>query len=200
MDRKTTDIDQYAAYVYKFIQQYVKLSEKNFNLFLPFFELREFAKREQVLKYGETDDYLSLVVKGLVRKYVLMGKNEKTLQLATEGKVIQSEISFHKRIPSTVILEALEPTVLVSMRYDNVQYVLENVPEAEQIGREMMTWLFIKKDARYFAQLNNTTRQRFLHYLKHHPQMLQRVPQKILASYLEIKPETFSRLKHLLKA
>ena len=65
--------------------------------------------------------------------------------------------------------------------------------------RQMMTYLFIKKDAKYFAQLNNTTRQRFLHYLKSHPQMLQRVPQKILASYLEIKPETFSRLKHLLK-
>ena len=152
-----------------------------------------------MLRYGQIDDYLNLVVKGLVRKYVLVGKNEKTLQLATEGKVIQSEISFHTRVPSNIILEALEPSVLVSMRYDNVQHVLENIPAAEQIGRQMMTYLFIKKDAKYFAQLNNTTRQRFLHYLKSHPQMLQRVPQKILASYLEIKPETFSRLKHLLK-
>jgi hypothetical protein len=40
----------------------------------------------------------------------------------------------------------------------------------------------------------------YFHYLKHHPQMMARVPQKILASYLEIKPETFSRLKHLLKS
>lgn len=199
MDQHHSDINQYAAYVYKFVQQYVKLSEQEFNNFLPYCELRMFNKREQVLKYGETDDYLSLVVKGLLRKYVLVGKNEKTLQLATEGKVIQSEISFHKRIPSTVIIEAIEPSILVSMRYDNVQQVLKNIPEAEQIGRQMMTYLFIKKDARYFAQMNNTTRQRFLHYLKHHPQMLQRVPQKILASYLEIKPETFSRLKHLLK-
>ena len=151
------------------------------------------------MRYGQTDDYLNLVVKGLVRKYVLVGKNEKTLQLAIEGKVIQSEISFHTRVPSNIILETLEPTVLVSIRYENVQYVLENIPAAEQIGRQMMTYLFIKKDAKYFAQLNNTTRQRFLHYLKNHPQMLQRVPQKILASYLEIKPETFSRLKHLLK-
>lgn len=199
MDQIHPDINQYAAYIYKFIQQYVLLSEQDFNRFLPFFEIRTFRKREIVLKYGETDDYLNLVVKGLLRKYVLVGKNEKTLQLAVEGKVIQSEVSFHTRVPSTVIIEALEPSVLVSMRYDKVQYVLNNIPEAEKIGREMMTWLFIKKDARYFAQLNNTTRQRFLYYLQHHPQMLQRVPQKILASYLEIKPETFSRLKHLLK-
>lgn len=199
MDGNRTDINQYAGYVLKFIQQYVKISEQEFNQFIPYFEVRLFAKREEVLRYGQTDDYLNLVVKGLLRKYVLVGKNEKTLQLATEGKVIQAEVSFHTRVPSNVIIEALEPSVLVSMRYDKVQYVLDNIPEAEQIGRQMMTYLFIKKDAKYFAQLNNTTRQRFLYYLKNHPQMLQRVPQKILASYLEIKPETFSRLKHLLK-
>ena len=199
MDGNRADINQYAGYILKFIQQYIKIPENDFNQFLPYFEVRSFGKREEVLRYGQTDDYLNLVVKGLLRKYVLVGKNEKTLQLATEGKVIQSEVSFHTRIPSNVIIEAIEPSVLVSMRYDNVQYVLENIPAAEQIGRQMMTYLFIKKDAKYFAQLNNTTRQKFLHYLKNHPQMLQRVPQKILASYLEIKPETFSRLKHLLK-
>jgi len=199
MEVNSTDINQYAGYILKFIQQYVKISEQEFNQFIPYFEVRSFAKREEVLRYGQTDDYLNLVVKGLLRKYVLVGKNEKTLQLAIEGKVIQAEVSFHTRVPSNVIIEALEPSVLVSMRYDNVQYVLDNIPSAEKIGRQMMIYLFIKKDAKYFAQLNNTTRQRFLYYLKNHPQMLQRVPQKILASYLEIKPETFSRLKHLLK-
>ena len=199
MEGNSTDINQYAGYILKFIQQYVKISEQEFNQFIPYFEVRSFAKREEVLRYGQTDDYLNLVVKGLLRKYVLVGKNEKTLQLAIEGKVIQAEVSFHTRVPSNVIIEALEPSVLVSMRYDNVQYVLDNIPSAEKIGRQMMIYLFIKKDAKYFAQLNNTTRQRFLYYLKNHPQMLQRVPQKILASYLEIKPETFSRLKHLLK-
>jgi len=199
MEGNRTDINQYAGYILKFIQQYIKVSEQDLNQFIPYFEVRTFSKREEVLRYGQTDDYLNLVVKGLLRKYVLVGKNEKTLQLAIEGKVIQSEVSFHTRVPSTVIIEALEPSILVSMRYDNVQHVLDNIPVAEQIGRQMMTYLFIKKDAKYFAQLNNTTRQRFLYYLKNHPQMMQRVPQKILASYLEIKPETFSRLKHLLK-
>jgi CRP-like cAMP-binding protein len=200
MEQQHSDIDQYAGYIYKFVQQYVHLNESEFNQFLPFCEVRSYAKRQTILQYGQTDDYLNLVVKGLVRKYVLVGKNEKTLQLATEGHIIQSELSFHRRIPSTIIMETIEPTILVSMRYENVQYVLENIPSAEQIGREMMIFMFIKKDARYFAQLNNTTRQRFLHYLKQNPHMLQRVPQKILASYLEIKPETFSRLKHLLRS
>ena len=199
MDPSNPDINLYAGYLYKFIQQYISLTEQDFNQFLPFLEVRTYSKREEVLRYGQTDDYLNMVVKGLLRKYVLVGKNEKTLQLAVEGHLIQSEVSFHTRVPSTVIIEALEPSTLISMRYDKVEKVLKEIPVSEKIGREMMTHFFIKKDARYFSQLNQTTRQRFLHYLKHHPHMLQRVPQKILASYLEIKPETFSRLKHLLK-
>src|SRR5688500_9322371 len=134
MENYTKDIDKYAAYVYKFLLQYVKLSEKEFNQFLPFLEVRSFAKKEEVVRYGQTDEYLNLVVKGLVRKYVLVGKNEKTLQLATEGHIIQSEISFHTRIPSTVIIETLEPAILVSIRYANVQHVLQNIPLAEQLG------------------------------------------------------------------
>jgi hypothetical protein len=59
--------------------------------------------------------------------------------------------------------------------------------------------LFIKKDFRYFDQLQKSTRERFLEYMRTHPHMLQRVPQKYIASYLNIKPETFSRLKHLIK-
>lgn len=63
----------------------------------------------------------------------------------------------------------------------------------------MVTQMFMKKDIRYYEQLQMTTRERFLAYVTNHPHMLQRVPQKILASYLNIKPETFSRLKHLLR-
>jgi CRP-like cAMP-binding protein len=200
MTRNNPDISQYAVYLHQFMQRYIKISEQELNLFLPYFEVRTFAKRQIVLEQGQVDHYLNLVVKGLLRKYVVAGKNEKTVQLAIEGKVIQSEISFHTRTPSTMIIEALEPSVVVAISYDNMQLVLEHVPSAEKMGREMMTFLFIKKDARYFQQLNNTVRQWFLHYLKHHPQMMERVPQKILASYLEIKPETFSRLKHLLKS
>ena len=123
---------------------------------------------------------------------------EVTLQLATEGHIIQSEISFHRREPSDVVIQTLEPTVLVSVQYDRMQAALNLVPEAEALGRAMIMQMFIKKDARYFEQLNTSTRDRFLEYMNNHPHMLQRVPQKILASYLNIKPETFSRLKHLL--
>ena len=186
--------------LYGYLQRFVKISHPDFNQLLPWFEVRAFNKKTVILQQGETDNYLSMVVKGLVRKYIRSSRGEVTLQLATEGHIIQSEISFHHRIPSPVALETIESSVLVSMKYEHVQHALENIPGAEPLGREMVMQMFIKKDNRYFEHLRMTTRQRFLDYMQNHPHMLQRVPQKVLASYLNIKPETFSRLKHLVKA
>jgi Trm5-related predicted tRNA methylase len=74
---------------------------------------------------------------------------------------------------------------------------LDKYPQGERLGRLILTNMYVKKDERRFIRLSKTIRNRFLDYVAGHPHMLQRVPQKYLASYLNIKPETFSRLKHL---
>jgi CRP-like cAMP-binding protein len=191
---------KYLEFIFQYIHTRIgPLSREQFDLFRPFFKFRRFGKKETILDQGEIEDHLNVVVEGLVRKFVVAGKNDVTLQLATEGHIIQSEISFHTRSPSPVKLETIEPTVLVSMTYESVQTLLKDIPIAESLGRAMITQMFIKKDSRYFNQVGKTTREKFLDYVNNHPHMLQRVPQKILASYLNIKPETFSRLKHLIR-
>jgi len=193
------DIQANSEFLFNFIQKFGKLTRAEFDQLIPYFQARYFDKKTILLQKGDVEDHLNVVVKGLVRKFIRVRGNEITLQLATEGHMIQSEVSFHMRTPSDVILEALEPAALVSMDYQAVQDALEKIPNAEQLGRLIITYMFIKKDARYYSQLKNTTRERFLEYMTQHPHMLQRVPQKILASYLNIKPETFSRLKHLVR-
>jgi CRP-like cAMP-binding protein len=181
------------------LQRFSTISREGAEQLLPYLEIRRFEKKKKLVNQGEMEDYLNVVIKGLVRKYVPSSiRGEVTLQLATEGHIIQSEISFHHRVPSEVVIQTLEPTVLVSIHYDRMQEALDKVPEAEALGRAIIMQMFIKKDARYFDQLKTSTRDRFLDYMNNHPHMLQRVPQKVLASYLNIKPETFSRLKHLL--
>jgi CRP-like cAMP-binding protein len=161
-------------------------------------EIRQFDKKAILVKIGEVDNYLNLVVKGLVRKYLPIGKNEAILQLATEGHVVQSEISYLTRTPSMVILETLEPTTLVSLTYDKMEEALDKFSKGERLGRMILTGMFIKKDENRYNRLAKSTRERFFDFIDHHPHMLQRVSQKYLASYLQIKPETFSRLKALL--
>ncbi|MDR3716575.1 MAG: Crp/Fnr family transcriptional regulator [Puia sp.] len=178
---------------------FVHLTKTEFGQLLRYMEIREFDKKVRVLERGETEKHINLVAAGLVRKYLEVRKQEIIFQLAEEGHPIYSEISFHSRTPSELTIETIEPTTLISISYDSLEEVFMKFPKAERLGRLLVSDLFVRKDMNYFNQLEKTTRQRFLEYVRSHPQLLQRVPQKYIASYLNIKPETFSRLKHLLK-
>jgi CRP-like cAMP-binding protein len=184
---------------YHYLQGYVPLTKHEFHQLEPYFEIREFEKKVKVIRAGEVERYLNVIAWGLVRKYLPVRNREITVQLASEGHIIHSELSFHYRVPSRAVVETIEPSVFLSISYDSLEQLYERFPKVERLARLMISDLFIKKDNRYFDQLRKTTRERFLEYVKTHPQMLQRVPQKYIASYLNIKPETFSRLKHLMR-
>ncbi|MEO5684782.1 MAG: Crp/Fnr family transcriptional regulator [Chitinophagaceae bacterium] len=189
----------YLDTVHAYFRRFIDMSHEEFDLIAPCFEIRKFEKKTKVLKIGEIDSYFNIIMKGLARKYMLVKKKEVTIQLSTEGHMIHSEISFNMQQPSDCIIEAIEPVTFLSMSHANIQMIYQKYPKTEKLGRMIITEMFIKKDQRDLKQLNKTTRERFLDYMHNHPDMLQRVPQKYLASYLNIKPETFSRLKHLLR-
>jgi CRP-like cAMP-binding protein len=188
---------KYLEYLYRYFHRFMPLTNKEIMELLAYCEFRQFDKKETLVHEGETENYLSMVVEGLAMKSVKVKKNEVILQLATEGHVISSELSFLTRTPSQVIIKTLEPTMLVSISYDKMQDALENYPPGEMLGRMILEQMYIIKDERKFIWQAKDMRQRFLDYIEHNAHMLQRVPQKYLASYLNIKPETFSRLKHL---
>ncbi len=199
MNKVFADIDpMYFDYAQKYLGRFMPITREELFDLLQYCEIRRFDKREILVNVGDVDNYLNLVVKGLVRKYLPVKKSEVILQLATEGHVVQSEISYLTKTPSMVVLETLEPTIMVSLTYDKMEEALDKFPKGERLGRMILTGMFIKKDENRYNRLLKSTRQRFFDYIEHHPHMLQRVPQKYLASYLQIKPETFSRLKALL--
>ncbi len=185
------------GFVLKYLNHFMPLTETELSGLLQYCELRHFEKKAVILREGEMENYLNMVLQGLVRKYIRVKKNEVTLQLATEGHVIHAEISFLSRIPSLVTIETLEPATLLSISYQKMEEALENYPKGERLGRLILTGMYVKKDEKWYDRLSKTTRERFFDYIDQHPHMLQRVSQKYLASYLNIKPETFSRLKKL---
>lgn len=187
------------SYALNSLQRYFPVTPEQGEYLIHASEVRQFNKKTIVLNEGEMERYLNMVVSGLVRKYVRKGKSEFTVQLATEGHIIHSEISFLRKIPSPVIIETIEPTIMLALSFDSLEYLMEKMPGGNKMGRQLLVAMLVKKDERHYKHLHLSTRERFLEYMNNHPHMLQRVPQKYLASYLNIMPETFSRLKHLVK-
>jgi CRP-like cAMP-binding protein len=181
------------------VSKYVSIEREDFEQMLPLTEVRTFHKKETIVEVGQQEEYINMVLCGLIRKYTVVRKKEITTQLAKEGHVINSELSFYRRQPSNCIIETIETTTVLSLSFNNLQTLYEQFPTTENLARLFLADMFIRKDNLYLYHLEKTARERFLNFIKNQPDLLQRVPQKYLASYLNIKPETFSRLKHLVK-
>lgn len=192
------DVKNYLEPLYIYMQKLqVFVSRDELSELLDYFEVQRFEKKTVLLHQGEIDNYINLVVRGMIRKIITLPDRKVTLQIATEGHLIQSDISFNTRLPSEVSLETMESCIVIRCSYENMNIMLQKHPWTEKFGRQMVTQMALRKDIRFRNQLKTTPRQRFLNYVQDHPDMMNRVPQKILASYLNIKPETFSRLKHV---
>ena len=185
---------------FQFLHKFIELNESEFDEFIrPALEIRHFKKRGIITQSGPVEDYLNFVTKGLVRKYYKKGKEEINTQISTEGHIIHAQESFHSRTPSEYIVEAIEPTTLVSVTYDNLEKIYSRSHKMERLGRLVITFTMVIKDRWQMNMIKHTPRERFLDFVQKNPELLQRVPQKFLASYLNIQPETFSRFKHLLR-
>ena len=185
--------------VRKFVSKFVNLNDEEFSLFSQTLEIRDFGKRQLLIREGEIENYLNFIVSGLARKFFYRNKEEMVTQIAKENEVICVYDSFLSGIPSTYSVETIEPSTFVSISKQNVENLYQSNPKMERLGRLIVTQQFLNKESWEYDRMRHNSHERFIHFIKENPDLLQRVPQKYLASYLNIKPETFSRLKHLLK-
>lgn len=186
--------------LFQFLHKFVTLSEEEFDKYIrPYTEVRHFRKKQVISKENEVENYLNFVIKGMVRKYYKKGRTEIITQLATEGHIVHAQESFHSRTPSEYCVEAIEPCTLLSITYDNLEKIYSSSHKMEKLGRLVVTFSMVIKDRWQINMIKLTPRERFIDFIHKNPDLLQRVPQKYLASYLNIQPETFSRFKHLLR-
>ncbi|MFC0772742.1 Crp/Fnr family transcriptional regulator [Terrimonas alba] len=185
---------------HQYLNKFVNITDEEFEqYFMPIIKVRRFGKKEYLIKSGEVEPYFNFVIKGLVRKYYKKGHQEINTQISREGQIIMSQQSFLGRYPSEYHIEAIEPTVVVSIKYEHLEELYKKSKKMEHLGRLVVTYIMVISDRWQMQMVKMTPRERFLNFVMKNPELMQRVPQKYLASYLNIKPETFSRFKHLLR-
>jgi CRP-like cAMP-binding protein len=183
----------------QYISGYVALTEEEFAVLGKRLVVREFDRRQLLVRVGEVEEYLNFVVKGLIRMYFLKGKTEMITNIAREGELISSSSSFLSGKPSYYNVETLEPCTVLSISRTQLERAYQESPKIEKLGRLMTTYFVLQKEEWELECIRLDTRERFLRFIGNNPELLTRVPQKYLASYLNMKPETFSRLKNHIK-
>jgi CRP-like cAMP-binding protein len=183
----------------KYLSKYVEIPPEEFAMLESLLEIRNYDKKVKVIDLGEEEKYLNYIVRGLVRKFFYKGKEEMITQIAKEGDLISSSVSFLSGVPSTYVIETIEPTTFISLPKHVVEELYRVDVKWQRAGRLITTDLLLQKEYWELDRMKYTTKERFLRFLTSNGDLFQRVPQKYLASYLNIQPETFSRLKHFLR-
>jgi CRP-like cAMP-binding protein len=183
-----------------FLNKFIPLTNEEYDeLIYPSLVKRVFNKKEIITHVGEVENYINFIDNGLVRKYYKKGRDEINTQISYEGHIIHSQESFHGRTPSEYTVEAIEACEMTSISYECLEKLYTSSKKMEHLGRLVVTATMVMKDKWQSQMVKLSPRERFINFVTRHPELMQRVPQKYLASFLNIKPETFSRFKHMVK-
>ena len=152
-------------------------------------------KKTILLKEGEINNHICMVISGLVRSYYLNEEKEITSRLMEEGFIITSWISFYTRKPGNEYLETIEDTILACVHYNDIQNLYDEFPEFNIVGRKQVEYSFYMSELRTRMLRKHTAEEKYRFFLENHPNLLQRVALKHVATYLGMNEETLSRVR-----
>lgn len=172
------------------------LPETEFGEVIKLFYALKQKKGERFVSEGEIPGAMAFVVNGLY-KYYFIDKtgNECIKHFAKENDFMASYASFIEQKPSIYYIEALEPSELLVIKYEDYIRMIEQNFFWQSVARKYAEHMYIMKETRETSLLKDNAPERYLRFMKEHPDMIGRIKQKDIASYLGIAPESLSRLK-----
>ncbi|MEQ9310202.1 MAG: Crp/Fnr family transcriptional regulator [Balneolaceae bacterium] len=178
----------------EFISKYITLSDAEENAILSLNLFRSVPKGSVLLKEGESSTEGYFVLKGCLRTYYIIDGNEKTTAFYTEMDGITPNCVLTK-LPSEYFISATEDSIITVADPSLEQEMFEKFPKFESLCRILSEELLAKQQVRFDQFKTSTPELRYQHLLKQRPDLIQRVPQHQLASFLGITPQSLSRLR-----
>ncbi|HEX8531246.1 MAG TPA: Crp/Fnr family transcriptional regulator [Cytophagales bacterium] len=174
----------------------IPLSEPEKNLFTSLLRFRRVRKRQYLVQQGAVAQYEIFVVKGCLRAFYIddHGK-EYVVQFAVEDWWTSDLRSFLTQTPADYYVEALEDSEVFLLEYAALEDLYNRVPQFNKFFRIQMQRAFIALQQRIISAHSKTAEQRYEEFVKRYPNIEQRVPQYMVASYLGFTPEFLSRLR-----
>lgn len=152
-------------------------------------------KGQPVLCPGQRCDAIYFVRNGLLRHYLLHEGKEINTHFALPGTFTTDFASLAGQQPSTLYLEALEPTALWVLRRADMLGLYERAAELQAVGRGLMEQLLAQQQVRLELLLRGTAAERYRYAQQQQPELVQAVSLRQLASYLGVSRETLSRVR-----
>ncbi|MBS7234205.1 Crp/Fnr family transcriptional regulator [Flavobacterium psychroterrae] len=153
-------------------------------------------KKELILKEGQICNTLYFITKGCLRQYIINSKgSEQTLQFGIENWWITDYLSYHNQTPSHFYIQAVEKCEVITLEKQTLESILIQIPKLERYFRIIAQKSFGAAQMRIKFLFTMSAEERYHHFNDLYPEFVQRVPQYMLASYLDFSAEFMSKIR-----
>jgi hypothetical protein len=181
------------------IRSMITISSGELESFLQACYTKKFQPKEFLSKQGAISNEIFFITKGLTRSTIVDHTGEEhTIHFSLEHQFISDYTSFILQLPANNNIQALEETEVIVMPRSSIEWGYANLQQGDRMGRLIAEYYFIYFDNRLKNQYTFTPAQRYENISRVFPNIHNRVPQHMIASYLGISPVHLSRLKKVI--
>lgn len=181
------------------IARHIQLDTAETDFFLSLLQTTTLKKKEFLLKQGDICRTENFILKGCLRTYSIDDNGfEHILMFGIEDWWVGDLYSFLTQQPTDYFIDALEDTVLLQIRKDQLDQLYTTVPKFERFFRILLQNAYIAQQRRINQNLSFTAEQRYHEFVRKYPHLEQRLSQKQVAAYLGITPVFLSILRRKL--
>lgn len=178
------------------IAKHVSLTPQEQELFLSKTEIRQYKAKTILLNAGEICKHSYFVNSGFVRSFSISDNIvEHVLSFACEGWWISDMYSLLSQKPGNLFIEVMEDSEIVLLSKENQEELYHQIPKLERFFRILTENSLIAYQERLMDNLSLSAEERFEKFCKKYPTLIQKAPQKHIASYIGVTPEFFSKMK-----
>lgn len=159
----------------------------------------ELNKKDFFLQVGKVQKSIGFIASGLVRSsFVDNDGNEITVGFYSEGDYATHYPAFITQQPSKYSIQCLEPTTMVCLSYEDLQWVYKNLPSFEKYGRLVAEEILKRQQSRIENFIFQTAEERYIDFIKHHSDLFNRISVSHLCSFLGIERQSLTRIRQKL--
>lgn len=152
-------------------------------------------KGTDILEYGQVSEYIYYLHTGLIRQYYYKNGKEMTSNLAVDGSIFMSIESLFRETPTGEVIEALETCYIFAIPKHRLENVALHTQNIQILYRKILEEALIEAQAHADLVRFETAQDRYRRICKQMPKVVLRAPLVYIASFLEMTPETLSRVR-----
>jgi CRP-like cAMP-binding protein len=184
------------ALIIQNIEKIISLTDEEKELILSKIELKHYNAKTVLLQAGEVAKYSYFVKSGILRSFTINDNIvEHVLQFACEDWWIGDMYSLISQKPGNLFIEVNEDAEVALLSKENQEELYHEIPKLERFFRILTENSLVAHQERLMDNLSLTAEERFEKFCSKYPTLIQKVPQKQIASYIGVTPEFFSKMK-----